>query len=219
MTAPSNLLRQIERTLRLPMRAAAELVNPAGGIREDMYEPLIRRFVAIRHSRAEGAIFAFSSIAPGEGVSYVTGTIAWELSQRSGENVLLTTAASLNETLPASIARAECGGRKSGKVWKFANRFPDPESKPISIHSESLRFLRSRFSYVLIDFPALRQSTAVVPMGKYTDGVVLVIAAGETRRDHIGPAQSLFEASSCNLLGLVLNKRTDPVPQAIARYL
>ena len=219
MTAPSNLLRQIERTIRVPLRVAAGIFDPAERTDGDMFEPLIQKFAEIRHSRMEGAIFAFSSISMGEGVSYVTNQIAWELSRRSGESVLLTTAASLNDTLPASVAELEFSGRKSGKVWKFANRFPDPESKQLHIPAESLRFLRSRFSYVLIDFPALRESTVVVPMGKYTDGVVLVIAAGETRRDHIGPAQSLFQASSCNLLGLVLNKRTDPVPRAIAKYL
>jgi Mrp family chromosome partitioning ATPase len=219
VTAASNLLRQIEHTLRLPFRAAVEMIEPGEQTADDMFEPLIQRFIEIRHSRAEGAIFAFSSISAGEGVSYVTGQIAWELSRRSDENVLLTTAASLNETLPASIAEAEFGGRKSGKVWKFANRFDDPEAMQLHIRLESLRLLRSRFSYVLIDFPALRQSTAIVPMSRYTDGVVLVIAAGETRRDHIGPAQSLFQASSCNLLGLVLNKRTNPVPKAIAQYL
>jgi Mrp family chromosome partitioning ATPase len=217
VSTSTNLLRQIERTLRVPIKAATELIDFSESSPADLYEPLVRKFIQIRHSERDGAIFAFSSVAPGEGVSYVTAKVACELSQHSGENVLLTTAASLKGLVPAQFAGTPFADRKA-KVWRVGNAFPDAELKLLQVRGENFQFLRKRFAYVLIDCPALIQSTTVVPMGRFTDGVILVVAAGETRREHIEQAQALLEASSAKLLGMVLNKRTNPVPKFVAKY-
>ena len=56
-------------------------------------------------------------------------------------------------------------------------------------------------------------------MAKMIDGVILVVAAGQTRRDQIEQARKLLESSACEVIGLVLNKRTYPIPGFISRIL
>jgi Mrp family chromosome partitioning ATPase len=44
------------------------------------------------------------------------------------------------------------------------------------------------------------------------DGVAIVVAAGQTRRDQIRRAQNVIEQAGGNFLGFVLNQRSYPVP-------
>jgi Mrp family chromosome partitioning ATPase len=46
-----------------------------------------------------------------------------------------------------------------------------------------------------------------------------VVAAGETKRDQIVHAQKLLEILSCDVLGVILNKRTHPIPKFIYKHL
>jgi Mrp family chromosome partitioning ATPase len=45
------------------------------------------------------------------------------------------------------------------------------------------------------------------------------VAAGLTKRSEIAQARELLDASSVNTLGVILNKRTQPIPGFIYRYL
>jgi hypothetical protein len=62
------------------------------------------------------------------------------------------------------------------------------------------------------------ESAGVFSLAPAAEGVVLVVAAG-ARRDQIEQAHSALESSSCSILGLVLNKRTDPIPKLIRTLL
>src|SRR5262249_45486688 len=147
------------------------------------------------------------------GVSYVTGKIATELWRHSGQAVLVATAASLCGLEPIHLESAGPDAPRNGKVWQLARTFPESELDSASLHAETVQLLRRRFDYVVIVCPAMKASTAVFPVATVADGVVMVVAAGEARRDEIEQAQSALQSASCNLLGFVLNKRTEPVPK------
>jgi hypothetical protein len=49
------------------------------------------------------------------------------------------------------------------------------------------------------------------------DAAVLVVAAGEAKRGDLEGAQQVFESCSVTLLGTVLNKQSDPVPDLFSR--
>jgi len=51
------------------------------------------------------------------------------------------------------------------------------------------------------------------------DGVAVVVAAGQTRRDEILNAQRTIEQAGGKFLGFVLNKRRYPVPEWLYRRL
>ena len=223
MSTQNNLLRQIERTLRFPGKIAAELVEftdrIAGDVSNDFYLPLIQKLIQTRHAQVHGAIFVFTSISPGDGVTYVIDKIASELARHSGEAVLIATAASLCGLEPANLEGADPDAARTARVWRLSRTYPESEVDAASLHPESLQFLRKRFGYVLADCPALKESAAVFSIAPIAQGILLVVAAGTTARDQIEQAQGALEASSCNLLGLVLNKRTEPVPKLINKYL
>ena len=50
-----------------------------------------------------------------------------------------------------------------------------------------------------------------------TDGVILGLEAGATRRETAGQTKAHLDAAGVRLLGVVLNKRTFPVPEALYR--
>jgi hypothetical protein len=223
MSSQINLLQRIERTLRFPAKIAAELVEfterIAPDVSSDFYLPLIQKLVQTRQTQLNGAIFAFSAISPGEGVTYVIGKIASELSRHSGETVMVATAASLYGLEPAQCEGVDPETSRSARVWRLARTYPESQLDTGSLHPESLQLLRKRFGYVLVDCPALKESAAAFSVAAIVEGIVLVVAAGEARRDQIEQAQTALQSSSCNLLGLVLNKRTEPVPKLITKFI
>jgi Mrp family chromosome partitioning ATPase len=52
-------------------------------------------------------------------------------------------------------------------------------------------------------------------LGQASDGVVLVLAEQETRKESARQAIEELRKSSVRILGAVLNKRTFPIPQKI----
>lgn len=75
--------------------------------------------------------------------------------------------------------------------------------------------LRQEFRYALMDSPPVNIYSDAVPLGQAADGVILVVAANSTRREAACKAKACFESAGANLLGVVLNNRTYPIPQAI----
>ena len=75
--------------------------------------------------------------------------------------------------------------------------------------------LRQEFRYALMDSPPVNLYADAVPLVQAADGVILVVSANSTRRDAARKAKACFENAGANLLGVVLNNRTYPVPRAI----
>jgi Mrp family chromosome partitioning ATPase len=86
----------------------------------------------------------------------------------------------------------------------------------VDVEWHDLDALRRNFGFILLDCPALRESSQLFSVSRLSDGVVLVVAAGQAQRSEIQYAQYLLEASSVTILGLVLNRRIDPVPKFIS---
>lgn len=79
--------------------------------------------------------------------------------------------------------------------------------------------LQREFDYVLIDAPPLETGDDSVMLGRYADGVVLVLRAHSSRRETARKAVRDLEHASVRVLGAVLNRRTFPVPESIYRKL
>jgi Mrp family chromosome partitioning ATPase len=79
--------------------------------------------------------------------------------------------------------------------------------------------LRVSFDNILIDCGSVAESTDAAMLGASVDGVVIVVDAGESRRDEIINAQRMIEAAGGKFLGFVLNKRRYPVPEWLYRRL
>ncbi len=75
--------------------------------------------------------------------------------------------------------------------------------------------LRSVFDYVLIDSAPVNAYPDVSVIGPATDGVVVVVQANKTRRAAVSGAVDRLRAANANILGVILNQREYPVPEAI----
>ena len=176
----------------------------------DCYLPMIHKLVDLRREQGSGIVIAFTSISRGAGVSYVVDSLAWHLAQHTGDSILLTNFGGLS-----SAATAE--------FWEPQSIHRLTQHQPRSHRAqqpswETVQHLRSRFGFVLVDCPALRESAGVLSLPQVSDGVVLVVAAGEAKPEEIGFAQKRLQAASSNLLGLVLNKRTNPIPRMFSKF-
>jgi hypothetical protein len=82
-----------------------------------------------------------------------------------------------------------------------------------------LRELRDEFDYVIADAGPLDAGTGGIVLGSLADGVVLVLKANSSRRDTARKAMEEFQGAKVPILGIVLNRRTFPIPHAIYKHL
>jgi Mrp family chromosome partitioning ATPase len=79
--------------------------------------------------------------------------------------------------------------------------------------------LRAAFRFVIIHAGTLRLESSAMQLSGWTDGIVLVVEANSTRRELVKRMKEYLLSSKVNLLGVVLNNRTFPIPEAIYRRL
>lgn len=70
--------------------------------------------------------------------------------------------------------------------------------------NEVIGVLKARADYVLFDSPPVLSASDAALLGAKVDGVVLVVRAGHTRRDHVARAKQALEQIYVRLLGAVL---------------
>ena len=177
-------------------------------------------------------IVAFTASSPGEGVSHIVNTLAKEIATHTQRNVLAVDSMGLQNIRvadPHMISKqcaetqienlhmmpAETAGLMDLRpATKSSEWQSDPEYRLACIKA-----LRWNFDYVLIDCPSLRVSSDATTLAPIVDGVAVVVAAGQTRRDQIRRTQKVIEQAGGNFLGFVLNQRSYPVPGWLYRRL
>ena len=71
------------------------------------------------------------------------------------------------------------------------------------------------FGYVIIDCPPVNACPEATTLAAYSDGAVLVVQAGETRREVVLEARQRLAQAKVHLLGVVLNKRKYHIPKFV----
>jgi receptor protein-tyrosine kinase len=79
--------------------------------------------------------------------------------------------------------------------------------------------LSQRFDYVIFDASAVLSSAESSLLAASVDGVVLVARAGRTKREVLVKAEKLIRFSGGKVLGVILNRRQFPIPDAIYKRL
>jgi non-specific protein-tyrosine kinase len=64
--------------------------------------------------------------------------------------------------------------------------------------------LKSRADYILFDCAPVLQASDAVALGRKLDGMLLVVRAGSSRRDHTAQAREALERVHVRILGAVL---------------
>ena len=69
-----------------------------------------------------------------------------------------------------------------------------------------LKILASRFSYILVDSPAITACVDTIILSKSADCVLMVVESGKSSREIVRHSQAALEDAGAKLLGVVLNK-------------
>jgi Mrp family chromosome partitioning ATPase len=123
---------------------------------------------------------------------------------------------------------------EAGLIQNFIQQLPEPDLwlMPSGKAAAKLSFptiadglrvrigeLRDTFRYVVIHSGPLRQETSAMLLSRWTDGVVLLVEANSTRRESAKRVKENLAAANVSVLGVVLNNRLFPIPDAIYRRL
>lgn len=177
-----------------------------------------------------------TSAAPGEGKSTALSNLAVTLAQGDKRTILvdadlrrpslhtlfdlgnsqgLTTMAVEDHTL-AAPPLADTGVEN---LWLLPSG-PLPPNPAEILGSrrmeEIISALQTRGDMVLFDAPPVIAVTDAAVLGTKVDGVLLVIRAGKTRREHAQRAKELLERVNVRLVGAVLNDA--PPDQSLGGY-
>lgn len=169
--------------------------------------------IGIQGTRSGRAYFAFASPKSGAGVSHVVRLLAEELVRETGERVLITEALAPEALTSRCLAWAPGGVKEVlPDVW-----FAQPgngsgctmrqDVKEASVDADA-----HDFGFVLVDCPPLDYSSQAASWGARVDALFLVAAAGETTAEQLRSARTTLVKSGSRLAGIILNKRTYPVP-------
>jgi non-specific protein-tyrosine kinase len=184
-------------------------------------------------------VIVFTSALPGEGKTTSAINLAISLVQAGAKTILVeadlrrpkipaylefaNTDEGLSElisgqkklttaSLKSLIRKEESTGLKvllSGKVP------PNPsELLGSAKFDELISMLRKQFEYVIIDCPPLLPVTDAAVVAAKTDGAVLVVHAGVTKKPHFVGSRDAIAAVGSTILGVVLNK----IPEASLEY-
>lgn len=132
----------------------------------------------------------------------------------------LSAAKGLSNVLVDNASVVDCVGRLRENLWFLPVGTANSEERFSALAIGSLRSnLLAAFDYVLIEASAAAQVTDLSMWASATDGVVLVLDAGVTRREAALRAADTLRAAQLKVLGAVLRNRSYPVPAAIYRRL
>lgn len=85
--------------------------------------------------------------------------------------------------------------------------------------SDMLSELRQRFDLVIFDGSPLRDYSESSFLAEKMDGVILVVEAERTRAEVLRKIRKDLESTGVNILGVVLNKKRNYIPEYLQRFL
>jgi hypothetical protein len=185
-----------------------------------------------RESESGGIVVAVSSANPGEGVTYVSRALLYELGKcelTSVAGVSVSFLRKLHEPTMEAIRKyvSTSGTVHAGDSSDSAaiderlalRERRGPWEGSWQYRRDCIDLLRSEFDYTIIDCPSLKESGDLLSVAPFVDGVILVIEANRTRRDEPRQAEQSITAAGGTLLGYILNKRQEEIPDWLERKL
>ena len=199
---------------------------------------LVQRLFLLPGSAAPHVV-VFCGVETGDGASWVCTRVSETLASQVNASVCVMDANLRTPFLHKYFRRDNLSGLsdavlQSGPVRNFAHQVnggklwlitcgsktTDPHSLLTSDGLRSrLSELRAEFDYVLVDGPPVNLYADTTLLGKLADGVVLVVQANSTHREAARKAKESLDSANVRLLGVVLNKRTFPIPGALYRWI
>jgi len=217
--------------------------SPGGGLRErlrEYYQSLLSRlgWPGSRSARALRTL-GLTSCSSGEGVSTVASQLAATAATYGDRQVLLVdcnlSRPSVQQTFEVDLSPG------LAEVLRNDRQLADAvQSSPVANLSvitagdldgavakaydsaglfEVVAALEREFELVVFDMPAAGQASSAISLAGLLDGVLLVVEAERVRWEVAQRAQEVLTRAGARLLGAVLNKRRQHVPDWLYRTL
>ena len=220
--------------------------NGANGQRRHNLQLLLASLQNGEQKLREGAAIAFTSASIGEGVSHVTQLFAVEMARLTGRRTLIVSAERLQGLGVDDFLQMpwNCHPTNVENLWMLPSKKSPKRNGAaapagegcelpkrsflmrVAKHGEeidtglnSVDALRVSFDNILIDCRSLHASADAAVLSSSVDGVVVVVEAGQARREEILNAQRTIETAGGKFLGFVLNRRRYPVPEWLYKRL
>jgi hypothetical protein len=194
----------------MPIAGSSEDRAQTAMVATSAYDTLVYNIFPPHRSAttSNSIVVAFTSVNSGEGVTHVVGSLLQAMRGCSAASALNVDMEWLKKQPPQQglTSPPELPGR-SGWMSGWEHR------------KQLVQHLRMRSQYVVIDCPALTESSDCISLAPLVDGIVLVVEGDRTKKSQIRNAQCRIEAAGGKILGLVLNKRRYPVPDSIYNLL
>ncbi|HYM74048.1 MAG TPA: CpsD/CapB family tyrosine-protein kinase [Stellaceae bacterium] len=225
----------------LPPSDAREAARLSAGTREPgpIAVALTPLLAAVRPllDAERGAVIQIVAATEGEGASTVAREFAL-LAGTSGHRRTLLVDADPRDPATARMFGCDTGPglidwlRNEAATDNILRTVPDTllsvvrltdRRNGLGADSETLRevydALRGHFDLTVIDCPAVASGGYSNLLPEAADGVILVIAAEATRPAVVTHAKTQIELTGANLLGAVLNRRSNYIPEFLYRML
>lgn len=191
------------------------------------YDQLVHSIFQPDHSEAKtNFVVAFTSVSAKAGTTFTVQKIGSELARYEGIKVAIIDAHRLQTISKQDLEKwiRLCAATDSGFFWlkddvdtldnrrTKSRRTATRWQRDVKFRHDCLQLLGKHFKHVLIDCHSVNTPNTLTVMAEVVDGVVLIAAAGQTRRNEIHRAERVVEMAKGRILGLILNKRKYPVP-------
>jgi Mrp family chromosome partitioning ATPase len=192
----------------------------------DAFEQVLGRLQAMPQALDRARVLGVVGCRSGDGATFVLDSIARMLAARSRKRILKVDSEDLIActNLGPSELIAQCRFAELFGVWTLSpsrggvtSQFR--ETGVSGDLRDTMAALDARFDFVLLDCGAVTSSGRLWQVAPFMDDLLLVVAAGETKRTQVAYAQRIIEQSGATLSGCVLNKRTYPLPDLIHRIM
>jgi succinoglycan biosynthesis transport protein ExoP len=174
-----------------------------------------RMFVYGNGELGPPGVIAVTSCYRGEGVSVVASNLAAMLADTLHGPVLLVDARAAQDYVAEQTVSFSTSLMKAGD---------DRATRQLDVHrpreaQNSFVELKSVYRFIVIDAPAALNDMTALRLAGHVDGVVLVIESGRVRWEVARQAVGLLRHANARLIGVVLNKRQDYLPNWLYRRL
>ncbi|MBI4649982.1 polysaccharide biosynthesis tyrosine autokinase [Candidatus Desantisbacteria bacterium] len=228
----------MDQTFRSPQEAEEFLDIPFLGsipkkAKIDLYHTLSDQLYLVMKDKNLKSVLITSTL-PEEGVSTIIADLGRYLSDKGGHKILIIDANFRTPSIHKIFNLPEDKGFSNllegtlslDKAVKDINTklavLPagKTELNPITLFGshfmpEIIKQVKEKYDLILIDSPNLKTYKDSISLSSYSDGVVIVINEGKTRRQVVKFSLSVFEQKKINLIGFILNNRKYSLPKVI----
>jgi len=216
----------------------SQALNGHNGVQDEVAKLVQRVFVLPGAARTPGAV-AVCGVERGAGCSWICAHMGNSLAAQAPGSVCIVDAnlrgpslhkyfgldagpglgEALKEPRPIESFTRPAGKRN---LWVLtagdSGNGQDGALNPARLRSR-ISELRVRFDHLLIDTPPMAEFSDGMVLAQIADGAILVVGSNSTRREAARAVKHSFDAAKVSVLGVVLNKRTYPIPEALYRRL